>query len=78
MPQQKDQRGTLNHTLLLMYALFVLFVGLKLTGHIAWSWWLVFAPLWGLALARFVVGVVVGFVGAYRVTRSKKNETKSV
>lgn len=26
--------------------LFLLFVGLKLTGHIAWSWWWVAAPLW--------------------------------
>lgn len=32
----------------------VLFVGLKLTGTIAWSWWWVTAPFWGgavLALA---------------------------
>lgn len=27
-------------------ALTVLFIGLKLTGFIAWSWWLVFAPMW--------------------------------
>ena len=26
--------------------LTVLFIGLKLTGYIAWSWWLVLAPLW--------------------------------
>lgn len=26
--------------------LTVLFIGLKLTGHIAWSWWWVLAPLW--------------------------------
>ena len=26
--------------------LTVLFVGLKLTDVIAWSWWLVLAPLW--------------------------------
>ncbi len=24
--------------------LLVLFVGLKLTGHIDWSWWLIFTP----------------------------------
>ena len=24
----------------------VLFVGLKLTGYINWSWWWVLAPLW--------------------------------
>lgn len=27
--------------------LFVLFVGLKLTNNIAWSWWWVWSPIWG-------------------------------
>ena len=27
------------------YLLTSLFVGLKLTGHIDWSWWLVFLPV---------------------------------
>ena len=27
-------------------ALLLLFIGLKLTGHVAWSWWWVMAPLW--------------------------------
>ena len=27
--------------------LTVLFIGLKLTGYINWSWWLVTLPLWG-------------------------------
>lgn len=26
--------------------LTILFVGLKLTGYIAWSWWWVLSPLW--------------------------------
>lgn len=26
--------------------LLVLFIGLKLTGYIAWSWWWVLSPLW--------------------------------
>lgn len=26
--------------------LALIFITLKLTGHIAWSWWLVLAPLW--------------------------------
>lgn len=26
--------------------LTILFIGLKLAGHIAWSWWWVFSPLW--------------------------------
>ena len=27
--------------------LTIVFIVLKLTGYIAWSWWWVFAPLWG-------------------------------
>lgn len=27
--------------------LAVLFIGLKLTGYITWSWWWVLVPLWG-------------------------------
>ena len=38
----------------------VLFVGLKLTGYIDWSWWWVTAPFWG-GLA--VVGVILIAVG---------------
>jgi hypothetical protein len=26
--------------------LLVLFIALKLTGHINWSWWWVMSPLW--------------------------------
>ena len=36
----------------------VLFVGLKLTGFIDWSWWWVLAPFWiGFAL---VVAILIG------------------
>lgn len=35
----------------------VLFVGLKLTGHIDWSWWWVTAPFWGpFALVIVILG----------------------
>lgn len=33
----------------------VLFVGLKLTGFIDWSWWWVTAPFWGPAVFAIVV-----------------------
>ena len=35
--------------------LTILFVALKLTGVIDWSWWWVLAPLWG----SFAIGVVI-------------------
>lgn len=36
----------------------IMFVGLKLTGFIDWSWWWVTAPFWGPAavVSAFVVG----------------------
>ena len=43
--------------------LTILFIGLKLTGHINWAWLWVLAPLWiNLAIALFFV--VIGVVGA--------------
>lgn len=39
----------------------VLFVALKLTGYVGWSWWWVTAPFWGpLALALLIILVAVG------------------
>lgn len=49
--------------------LAVLFIGLKLTGYIDWSWWWVLAPLWlgwavilGFAL---IVLLIAGIVAAF-------------
>ena len=39
--------------------LLVLFIGLKLTGHIAWSWWWVLSPLW------MSVALMLAVLGAY-------------
>lgn len=35
--------------------LTLLFIGLKLTDHIAWSWWWVLSPLWIGFTAAFVI-----------------------
>ena len=40
-------------------ALALLFVALKLTGNIDWSWWAVTSPLWGPLAAT------LGFIAAY-------------
>ena len=44
--------------------LTILFVGLKLTGYINWSWWWVLSPLWisaliGLAILAIVLLIAV-------------------
>jgi hypothetical protein len=41
--------------------MFLLFLGLKLTGHIDWSWWWVTAPLWITFLLIFIHSVVTEF-----------------
>lgn len=45
--------------------LFILFLVLKLTGTIAWSWWWVTAPLWipvALIVLFFVLAAAVALV----------------
>jgi hypothetical protein len=39
--------------------LFVVFLVLKLTGTIGWSWWWVTAPLWGSVILFVIVAVAV-------------------
>jgi len=42
-------------------ALFLVFLTLKLTGIITWSWWWITAPLWGpivLFLAIFIIALI--------------------
>lgn len=39
--------------------LTILFIGLKLTGNIAWSWWWVLSPLWIPFIAAIVIIIVM-------------------
>jgi hypothetical protein len=42
--------------------LFLIFMTLKLTGNITWSWWWVTAPLWmPILLVGFIIGLAVFF-----------------
>ncbi len=40
MKSEKKTSWSLNH------ALLILFIALKLTNHIDWSWWWVLSPVW--------------------------------
>jgi len=55
-------------------ALGILFVGLKLTGYIDWSWLWVTAPFWGLfaLMVALVLFAVIAKLVAVLVTRKKK------
>ena len=46
--------------------LLTLFVGLKLTGYIDWSWWWVVSPIW----MPFVIAFVL-MGGVYILTKAK-------
>jgi hypothetical protein len=43
-------------------ALFLIFLVLKLTGLITWSWWWVTAPLWGGFAIFFGIIIIVGII----------------
>ncbi len=50
-------------------ALAILFIALKLTGYIAWSWWIVLSPIWGIAafiLALLAIVFGVALIAEYR------------
>jgi hypothetical protein len=44
--------------------LFLLFLGLKLTNQIDWSWWWVTAPLWGPITLLLAFALIVIFIAA--------------
>lgn len=44
--------------------LFLIFLTLKLTGVIGWSWLWVTAPLWGPPLALFAFFMIAGILAA--------------
>lgn len=43
-------------------ALTLLFIGLKLTGHIAWPWLWVLAPLWVPLAVVIVLAAITGLI----------------
>lgn len=54
--------------------LSIVFITLKLTGYIDWSWWWVLAPLWLPITFALAVSIVAGlvFLGmAYRTYKKK-------
>ncbi len=60
--------------------LFGIFLVLKLTGYINWSWWWVTVPLWGVfALVVLIIGVTLTIAlicdlstSAHKLSRGEK------
>lgn len=46
-----------------MFLLFIVFLILKLTNVITWSWWWVTAPLWGGLALGLVIGAIFLILG---------------
>lgn len=42
--------------------LTVLFIGLKLTGYIDWSWWWVLSPLWIPVVLVLTIVMIFGII----------------
>ena len=45
----------MNQAKLIQILTFIVFLTMKLTGHINWSWWLVASPLWALTPLYFAL-----------------------
>lgn len=46
--------------------LTIVFITLKLTNYITWSWWWVLSPLWGgfvIFLGIFLLGIILIIIG---------------
>lgn len=59
---------------ILFFALisFSVFLGLKLTGTIQWSWWFICSPIWGTSLACVFVFILV-----FWIEKQAKNGVKN-
>ena len=53
--------------------LTLIFITLKLTGYIAWSWIWVLAPLWGGFLLGLVIIVISAVIATCGNTSSRRN-----
>ena len=53
--------------------LTLIFITLKLTNYIAWSWVWVLAPIWGGFLLGLVMFVIIAVISTYGNTPSRRN-----
>jgi len=69
-----------NNAELLTTLLTVLFIGLKLTNYIDWSWWWVLSPLWTSLGIGLIVLLIIGIILflKYLKLKNKKFDSGSV
>lgn len=51
--------------------LTILFIGLKLTGFINWSWWWVLSPIWISIAIVLLVLLIIGIVAIIVALKNK-------
>ena len=49
-----------------MGLLTIVFITLKLTGHITWSWWLVLSPIWLSSAIALLIAMSAVAIAVYR------------
>lgn len=67
-------------TRLCLFALFLLFLGLRLGGAIHWSYWWVTAPLWAtaaLGLVLLAIGKILEVIGRLLESEQAKKNRKA-
>jgi hypothetical protein len=58
--------------------LFLIFLVLKLTGYITWSWWWVTSPLWiGSILVSILTILIVSLVVLFKKRQNEKTNSNS-
>jgi len=59
----KEKKGNSNTNVGVGFSglLTILFIGLKLTGYITWSWWWVLSPIW-ISLSIVLIILIVIFI----------------
>jgi hypothetical protein len=73
MSNQQVQSGGIGFAGLLT----ILFIGLKLTGNITWSWWWVLSPLWlPITVILAIIGIGLFCVYSWDVYENWKKEKR--
>ena len=68
----QNSKVTNSHPDLFLTLLLILFIGLKLTGHIDWSWLWVLSPVWIPLCFVVILAFVAAGIVVYKELRGKR------
>ena len=55
--------------------LTILFIALKLTGNIDWSWWWVLSPIWiSIGLVLGILAIIAGIFGIAELAKNRNRK----